>query len=105
MKSKELKELLKEMEDIKKLLESKDYKKLQKEADKMFENAIKEPCDIVIKKDNNNGASIMVNGKRLAILVALAGAEEGILKELNCSKEEFNFIKNFIGTKEVFKNE
>ncbi len=102
---KDIKEILKRMEKIATLLKDKDIASLSKEADELFEKAIKEPCKISIKKDGNGKAEVQVQGTRLAVLIALAGLKEAVLNNTNCTEDEFDFIQNRIGTKEVKNNE
>ena len=70
----------------------------------MFKEALSEPCKIHIDNDGK-GTALAVEGHRLSLLITLAGAEKGILKQLNCSTEEFEFIKNVVGTREAGDNE
>jgi len=97
---KELKELLKELKKLRKVVTDKDMEKAKENFSKQMEEAIKTPCEISIKKENSGLANMKVEGKRLAILVTLAGAEKGILKQLHCTEDEFDFIKNFVGSRE-----
>lgn len=102
---KDLKEMLKSMENILKLLNDSDLGKAKEKFSNMLEEAINEPAIISIEKDNGGKAETRVEGKRLAILVTLAGAEKSILRNIKASEEEFNFIKNFVGSAEVDANE
>lgn len=79
---------------------------IDKVADKMekiesdFTKALEQPCKIHI---DNNGTrtDLDVEGGRLTLLLTLAGTEENILKQLNCTKEEFEFIKKIVATREA----
>ena len=75
-----------------------------KDIDTKCKEALNTPCKIHIDNDDK-GTRLAVEGGRLSLLITLAGAEKGILKQLNCSTEEFEFIKNMIGTEEVNNNE
>lgn len=101
MENKDLKEMLKSMENILELLNNSDLGKAKEKFSNMLEEAINQPCKISINKSDNGKCEMGVEGQRLAILVTLAGAEKGILKQVHCSHEEFDFIKNFVGTKDA----
>lgn len=83
---------------------------LDKVAEKMEEmegaldKALQQPCKIHIYS-NGNDTQLDVEGGRLTLLLTLAGAEQSILKQLKCSEDEFNFIKNIVGTREAGDNE
>jgi len=68
------------------------------------EEAITKPCKIHIDSENGN-TKLEVEGGRLSLLLTLAGAEKSILRDLKCSKEEFELIKNMVGSEEVNRNE
>lgn len=64
-----------------------------------FKEALSNPCKIHI--DNNGvGTTMKIEGERLSLLLTLAGVEKKILSELKCSDTEFDFIKDFVDTKE-----
>lgn len=105
MDNKDLKEMLKNMENIAKLLQNSNLGKAREKFDNMLEEALNQPCKISIEKGENGEAKMGVEGNRLSLIIALAGAEQGILKQLKCSDEEFEFIKNFVSTKEADDNE
>lgn len=69
-----------------------------------FKEATSKPCKIHIDNDGKDTA-LNVKGGRLTILITLAGTEKRILKYLHCTNEEFEFIKNIVGAKEVNDNE
>ena len=69
-----------------------------------FNQAVKEPCKIHVDNDGK-GTGVKVEGKRLSLLITLAGAEKNILKELNCSNSEFDFIKNMVASEIADKEE
>ena len=58
--------------------------------------ALKDSCEISIKKDKNDSARCKIEGTKLSIIITLIGAKRNILKKLNCSEEEFKFIEQFI---------
>ena len=95
---KEIKDILK---DIKETLSNSIVGKL----DNLFNEGLKQPCEISIKKDSKGVAKTQISGSRIAILITLAGLENGILKELNCDDGEFNFIKKSIGAEKGKENE
>ena len=92
----------KEINELKELFDGKEKvnEKLKKQFYEAMEKAIKEPCEIIVKKDKDGYASCKIEGYRLPLLIALAGAEKSILEKLNSSEEELEFIKGFIGYKE-----
>lgn len=75
-----------------------------KDIDTKCKEALNTPCKIHIYNDSK-GTRLAVESGRLSLLITLAGAEKGILKQLNCSTEEFEFIKNMVGTEEANDNE
>lgn len=99
---KEINELKELVSDLKELFDGKENvnEKLKKQFYKAMEKAIKEPCEIIVKKDKDGYASCKIEGYRLPLLIALAGAEKNILEKLNSSEGEFEFIKSYIGCKE-----
>lgn len=100
---KELKEKMDKVLD--KLLDSLDGKlDKMKDIDTKCKEALNTPCKIHIDNDGK-GTALAVEGGRLSLLITLAGAEKSILKELNSSSEEFEFIKNMVGTEEANNNE
>ena len=100
---KELKEKMDKLFD--KLLDSLDINLDKiKDIDTKCKEALTKPCKIHIDNDGK-GTALAVEGGRLSLLITLAGAEKGILKQLNCSTEEFEFIKNMVGTEEANDNE
>ena len=100
---KELKEKMDKLFD--KLLDSLDINLDKiKDIGTKCKEAINTPCKIHIDNDGK-GTRLAVEGGRLSLLITLAGAEKGILKKLNCSTEEFEFIKNMVGTEEANNNE
>ena len=76
-------------------------KELIEKIEELFETTIKDKCEISIKKDKNGNADTHVEGSGLNILFTLAGLEKGVLEELGCDENTFNFIKNLVGTKRV----
>ena len=68
--------------------------------DIIIDRAIQDPCEISIQKGENGEATIRVDGSRLALLIALAGAEKSILNQLDCDNDEFDFLKERISTRE-----
>ena len=66
----------------------------------MLEEANQEDVTITYTKKGCK-ANINCKGKPVAILVALAGIEEQLLKKIGTSQDEFNMIKDYIDTKEV----
>lgn len=75
-----------------------------KDIDTKCKEALNTPCKIHID-NNGKGTALAIEGGRLSLLITLAGAEKGILKQLNCSNKEFEFIKNMVGTEEANNNE
>ena len=100
MENKEIKEMLNNLKDLLEIIEDSDLGKAKKKFEKMLKEAINEPCKITIEKGKNGEAKLGVEGCRLSLLIALAGAKQGILKQLKCSDEEFEFISNFVGTRD-----
>ena len=97
---KELREMLKELKKLRKVITDKDIEEAKENFDKLMSEALNTPCEISIKKEDSGLANMKIEGKRLAILVTLAGAEKGILQQLKCTDDEFEFIKGFVGSKE-----
>jgi len=63
---------------------------------KKINEALKEPCLIKIE-NTKQGTRMNIEGGRLTLLLVLAGAEKGILKQLDCSEKEYIFIKEIVG--------
>lgn len=80
-----------------------DKSNILKEYEKTMNKALKEPCTIEMTKNKNGKATVKIMGARLPLLLLLAGCEKNILQQLNCSEDEFDFIKRQIGTKEAKK--
>ena len=64
-----------------------------------LEEAIHQPCKIHVDNDGT-GTKLDVEGCRLTLLLTLVGTEKNMLKQLNCSNEEFELLKNLVGTQE-----
>lgn len=106
--NKELKEILKELEELNETIEDllkdndKDFNsKLQKGIDK----AMKDKASISIEKFENGTAEVNFEGRNLAVLITLAGLENCVLEKLNPPKELWEIIKHRVGTMEVNDNE
>lgn len=67
--------------------------------------AMKDKASISIEKDSNGGANVNIEGERLAILVALAGLEETVLRKLHTPVSVWKTIKEITGIMEVNDNE
>ena len=93
MKEKEIDELL---DSLKEIITKASKIPTEEEVKKKFNEALKEPCKILIETKNEN-TRMNIEGGRLTILLTIAGAEKGILNQLECSKDEFEFIKKIVG--------
>ena len=102
---KELKEMLNHLKEMLEIATSDNFDKAKEKFSEIMDEALKQPCKIKIEKDKKGKAKMGVEGQRLALLVTLAGAEQGILKQLKCDNDEFEFIKQFVGTREAGDNE
>lgn len=98
---KELKEMLNNLKEMLEIATSKDFDKAKEKFSEIMDEGIKQPCKITIEKNKKGECKMGIEGNRLALLITLAGAEQGILKQLSCEQKEFDFIKNFVGSKEV----
>lgn len=98
---KEFKEMLKNLKEMLEMVINEDTEKNKEKFNNMMSEAIKQPCKITIEKDKRGQVKVGVEGNRVALLITLAGAEQGILKQLSCEQKEFDFIKGFVGSKEV----
>lgn len=99
MKEKELNKLLDDLKEIiNKIDEDKDYK--EQKFNDMLNEELNKSCKIAIEKEENREAKMRIEGSRLSLLLTLAGAEKGILKQLDCDKREFEFIKEIVGINE-----
>lgn len=96
---KDLKEMLNGLKDVLETMQKMDFGKGKFK--ELMEKSVKEPCKITIEKNKKGECKMGVEGQRLALLITLAGAEQGILKQLSCNESEFEFIKNLVGTKEA----
>lgn len=98
---KEFKEMLKNLKEMLEMVINEDTEKNKEKFNNMMSEAIKQPCKITIEKDKRGQVKLGAEGNRVALLITLAGAEQGILKQLSCEQKEFDFIKGFVGSKEV----
>lgn len=98
---KDIRETLKNLKEMLDIATSEDFNKIKDKFDKLMNEALKQPCKITIEKYKDGKARTGIEGNRLSLLIALAGAEKSILKQLNCDNEEFEFIKNFVGAEET----
>ncbi len=105
MTNSELKNMIKSLEGIIKLIDQDTMDKSKEKFKNTVSKALNDYCKITIEKDEDGQTRLGVEGNRLSLLIALAGAEQGILHQLNCDEDEFEFIKSFIGTEEVCRNE
>lgn len=94
------KEIKEDLKKVSKLLEEMKSQAISEFSNKISE-AIKEPAIISIEKDYDGKADTRIEGERLALIITLAGLEQTMFEKLNVDKEEFDLIKEFIGTKEV----
>lgn len=101
MDNKEIKEMIKGMKEILELLNDGSFKEKKDKLDKMLNEALDEPCKITIEKGKDGACRCGIEGRRLSLLIALAGAKKDLLKQLNCSDEEFEFISKLVGTRQV----
>ena len=100
MENKDVKEMLKDLKELIEIFEDSDFEKAKEKFEKQLKEALNEPCKITIEKGKKGDAKLGIEGRRLALLISLAGAEESILKQLKCSEDEFKFIKNLVGTRD-----
>ena len=100
---KKLDELLESLKEINKFMENAiGTNELDKKIKDFVDAGINGEAFISIKKNKKNGTSeIKVEGTRPAILVGLAGAEKGILKQLDVPSGLFDLVKKSVGTKEA----
>lgn len=98
---KEFKEMLKNLKEMLEMVTNEDTEKNKEKFNNMMSEAIKQPCKITIEKDKRGQVKLGAEGNRVALLITLAVAEQGILKQLSCEQKEFDFIKGFVGSKEV----
>jgi len=98
---KDIREMLNDLKEMLEIATSEDFKNAKDKFSKLMEEGLKQPCKITIEKYKDGKAKTGIEGNRLSLLITLAGAEKGILKQLSCSNEEFEFIKNFVGTEET----
>ena len=96
-------EILKTIENLAWLLEKYDnIDNLKCEFKRALKRALSQPYGIsATKLENSTITKVHLNGERLALICGIATLESDLLKQLHCSEEEFNFIKQFIGTEEV----
>ena len=98
---KEFKEMLKNLKEMLEIVENSDIGKAKEKFSNMLEEAINQPCKITIEKNKGGKCNVKLQGNELSLLLTLAGAEENILKRIYCEQETFDFIKTFVGSKEV----
>lgn len=65
-----------------------------------IQKSFSEEAYISIKKEKSGMTDIHIEGNGGAILLTLAGAERGILKKMDLSKEDFELIKEIVGVME-----
>lgn len=73
---------------------------LSKNMEKELEKALAENVEISIKIENGE-CNVTIEGNTLAILIALAGLENSVLKTLSPEKGLYEFIKARVSTEEV----
>lgn len=96
MENKKIKELMEEL--VKEIIGEEN---IEGACRTMFEEALKEECEISIKKDKEGRANTHISGSGLAILITLAGLEKGILEKLGCEDSMYEIVKRAVGTKEA----
>ena len=101
MDNKEIKEMIKGMKEVLELLNSDNFKEKKDKFEKMLNEALDEPCKITIEKGKDGACRCGIEGRRLSLLIALAGAKKDLLKQLHCSDEEFEFISKLVGTRQA----
>lgn len=74
-------------------------KVLSKSMEKKLKEALTEDVEVSIKRENGE-CFVSYKGNTLAILIALAGLENSILKQVKPSKGVYEFIKANVATKE-----
>lgn len=102
--NKDLKDMLKELKksiELMEKLENNDFKGIKNKMTERLEKSLNEPCTISIEKDKTGKAKILIEGERLALLITFIGLKSNVLKKLHCSKEELEFLENFVGSEEV----
>ncbi len=87
------------------IIEKMVYESMSSSLDKMINEAFKEKASISIEKFEDGSANTSIKGRRLPILVTLAGLENFLLKELDPPKGLWEQVQNKIGTKEANYNE
>lgn len=73
---------------------------LSKNMEKELEKAINDDVEISIKRENGE-CNVTIEGNTLAILIALAGLENSVLKTLSPEKGLYEFIKARVNTEEA----
>lgn len=87
------------MEELKELMDKLLSSTLTKTLESLEEN-LHEPCKIAIEKDKKGVAHTQIEGKRVAILITLAGLEKTILEKTNTPSEVYEFIRKLVGAED-----
>lgn len=98
MKDKEIEEILIDL--LKNVFDDNKH-----DLQKLINEALKEEATISIKKFKDGTAKTNIKGRRLSVLITLAGLEKTILEDLKPPKGLWEKIKNVIGVKEANDNE
>lgn len=98
---KEVKEMLKELNELLGDLLEGNEDKLSDRIQENISKAYKEKAKISIEKNEDGTAVTHIEGSNTAILIALAGLEKTIMEKLNVPKGFYELVKKCIGTEEV----
>lgn len=99
MRDKDLKQMIKKLEELNKILEgAKGIPNLIKEA---IEQGHNEEAKISVHKHADGTAETSIEGSTMGILITLAGLEKTILNKINAPVEVFELIKETVGTREA----
>lgn len=92
-------------DELKELMENDELKKYADLFKKLIEakvnECIEEDTTISIEKKADGTAKANITGSRMGVLVALAGLEKTILKQLNAPAGLLEIIKDVVDTMEV----
>lgn len=102
---KELKEMLKELNEVLRDLLNDNITAVNSKIKNKIQEAFKDEATISIKKSKNGRAKSHIEGSTLAILITLAGLEKTVLEKLNTPNGAWEIIKHTVGTMEVGENE
>lgn len=99
MRDKDLKQMIKKLEELTEMLEN--VEEIPNKIMEAIEQGYNEEAKITVHKYADGRAETQIEGSTMAILITLAGLEKSVLDRVNAPAGLFELVKETVGTKEA----